>query len=105
MPDASPSTLKLSCIISEFLWRFTANAERGIEGRRGEEGDQLPVNILLVSFQDIVAVVVLKKKKRSRRRDQSPRYRNACVQGAKESPNNQHVTPKIKPGEATEGHR
>lgn len=66
--------------------------QRGVL-RGGREGDQLPVNILLVSFQDIVAVVV--KKKRLRRRDQSPRYRNACVQGAKESPNNQHVTPKI----------
>jgi hypothetical protein len=34
----------------------------------------LPVNILLVSFQDIVAVVKI-----SRRKDQSPRCRNACA--------------------------
>jgi hypothetical protein len=41
-------------------------AERGCIEKEEREGDQLPVNILLVSFQDIVAVDVCfqgKKKK------------------------------------------
>lgn len=40
--------------------------QRGVL-RGGREGDQLPVNILLVSFQDIVAVVVKKKKVEKKR--------------------------------------
>jgi hypothetical protein len=44
---------------------FTAEQRGVVDIEGGERGDQLPVNILLVSFQDIVAVGV----KRSRVRE------------------------------------
>lgn len=56
------------------MMEFTAE-QRGAVCDEGERGDQLPVNILLVSFQDIVAVDVEESRTR---RDQNPRYRNAC---------------------------